>query len=217
MILEKLTSAIKNDIVSGLRGYHTNLSISDEQLEDEIIDTRLQIINELKQQGVLPFQDLVTSINCIKVDCKSLEKCSCSSIKATPSLHFEIPQFTDLTFIGTIDKQVQFTFYTNPQLLGYHKLRRMGKNNPYIYIDVTPNEKGMCDCYIFNGHLMKELTVQGIFKDPRQLSNYACCSDFSDDNLSYINQMIKDRITKQKIIYYRQNATSIKPNTQTYE
>jgi hypothetical protein len=30
MILEKLTSAIKNDIVSGLRGYHTNLSISDE-------------------------------------------------------------------------------------------------------------------------------------------------------------------------------------------
>jgi hypothetical protein len=41
MILNKLVSAIKNDVVSGLRGYHTNLSMSEEQLEDDIIDTRL--------------------------------------------------------------------------------------------------------------------------------------------------------------------------------
>jgi hypothetical protein len=41
MILNKLVSAIKNDVVSGLRGMHTNLSMSDEQLEDDIIDTRL--------------------------------------------------------------------------------------------------------------------------------------------------------------------------------
>jgi hypothetical protein len=41
MILDKLVSAIKNDIVSGLRGYHSNFSISDEQLADDIIDTRL--------------------------------------------------------------------------------------------------------------------------------------------------------------------------------
>ena len=217
MMLEKLTSAIKNDIVSGLRGYHTNLSISDEQLEDEIIDTRLQIINELKQKGVIPFNELITSINCVEVDCKNLEKCDCSNLPTTPSLHFEIPQFVELTFVGSIDKQTQFVFYTNPQMLSYHKLRRVGKKNPYIYIDVTPNKNGMCDCYIFNGVMMKALTVQGIFKDPRQLNTYDCCSDASDDNLSYINQLIKDRIVKQKIVYYRQNATPLKPNTQTYE
>ena len=217
MLLEKLTSAIKNDIVSGLRGYHTNLSISDEQLEDEIIDTRLQIINELKQQGITPFQDLITSLNCVKIDCKNLEKCPYSKLQGTPSLHFEIPQFVDLTFVGSVDKQTQFTFYTNPQMLGYHKLRKIGKNNPYIYIDVTPNKNGLCDCYIFNGLFMKELTVQGIFKDPRQFNSFTCCSDFSDDNLSFVNQMIKDRIVKQKILFYRQNAYPLKPNNQTYE
>jgi hypothetical protein len=39
--IDKLVSAIRNDVVSGLRGYHTNLSMSDEQLADDIIDERL--------------------------------------------------------------------------------------------------------------------------------------------------------------------------------
>jgi hypothetical protein len=30
MILDKLVYAIKNDVLSGLRGYHTNLSLSEE-------------------------------------------------------------------------------------------------------------------------------------------------------------------------------------------
>ena len=39
--IEKLASAIRNDVVGGLRGYHTNLSMSLEQLMDEIVDERL--------------------------------------------------------------------------------------------------------------------------------------------------------------------------------
>ena len=39
--IEKLASAIRNDVVAGLRGYHTNLSMSMEQLEQDIIDERL--------------------------------------------------------------------------------------------------------------------------------------------------------------------------------
>ena len=45
-ILSKLASAIRNDIISGLRGYHHNLSLSTEQLEDDIVDMRLQVIKE---------------------------------------------------------------------------------------------------------------------------------------------------------------------------
>nr|DAM35496.1 MAG TPA: hypothetical protein [Bacteriophage sp.] len=45
--LDKLASAIRNDIVGGLRGYHTNLSLSNEQLIDDIIDERLLAIKEL--------------------------------------------------------------------------------------------------------------------------------------------------------------------------
>jgi len=39
-IFSKLASAIKNDVVSGLRGLHHNMSMSMEQLEDDIVDKR---------------------------------------------------------------------------------------------------------------------------------------------------------------------------------
>jgi hypothetical protein len=92
--ISKLASAIRNDIVGGLRGYHSNMSMSLEQLEDDIIDTRLQILKEYSLQGVLPVKDLYVTINCIPVDCKDLERCSCISNDpcfSTPVAHFEIP------------------------------------------------------------------------------------------------------------------------------
>jgi hypothetical protein len=49
----------------------------------------------------------------------------------------------------------QFVFYTNPNSLNYHKYRRRGKDKPYIFIDTTPNEKGMCDGFVFNAPLLK--------------------------------------------------------------
>ena len=45
-MLSKLASAIYNDIVSGLAGITANPTISLEQLEDDIINERLQIIKE---------------------------------------------------------------------------------------------------------------------------------------------------------------------------
>lgn len=45
-IFSKLASAIRNDVVSGLRGYHHNMSMSIEQLQDDIVDERLQVIKE---------------------------------------------------------------------------------------------------------------------------------------------------------------------------
>ena len=71
----KLASAIINDIYSGLAGLHHNMSISQEQLEDEIVATRLQVIKEYQLQGILPLKDLLMAINCIPVDCKDLERC----------------------------------------------------------------------------------------------------------------------------------------------
>lgn len=79
MIYNKLASAIYNDIVSGLRGMHGTATMSIEQLEDDIIDERLQIIKEYSLKGILPKNDLLLSLNCIDVDCKSLERCNCGT------------------------------------------------------------------------------------------------------------------------------------------
>lgn len=223
--IEKLASAIRNDVVSGLRGYHTNLSMSMEQLCQDIVDERLQILKEYSLKGILPLKDLYLSINCIPVDCKSIERCKCSiqdECSEPPIAHFEIPQilgdYGDLSvdYIGSTDRQLPFVFYTSATAFRYHKYRKRGKNKPYVWIDTTPNENGMYDCFVFNAPLLSQVSISAIFKDLRQLENYSCCVDMQDDNMTFINNEIKRRLTEKKIRYYRALAPANTPNDQQY-
>lgn len=222
--IEKLASAIRNDVVSGLRGYHTNMSMSLEQLCDDIVDERLQIIKEYSLKGVLPTKDLYISINCIPIDCKDLERCRCSynTECETITAHFEIPQIVNdygslsIDYIGSSDRQNPFIYYTSSTAYRYHKYRKRGKNRPYVWIDTTPNENGMYDCFVFNAPLLSQVSVSAIFKDIRQLEKYGCCTELKDDNMTFINNEIKKRLTEKKIRYYRQLAAPIEPNNQQY-
>lgn len=223
-IFTKLASAIYNDIVSGLRGYHHNPSMSLEQLEDEIVDTRLQVLKEYQLKGITPVKDLLVAINCIPVDCEDLDRCKCNSKTiGVPQAHFEIPQLLNdygdkaIEYIGSTDRQSPFIWYNTSQVWSnYSKYRKRGKDKPFIYIDTTPNENGMLDGYIFNIPYIKEISIVAVFKDLRQLEQYTCCSDLQDDNFNFINNEIRARLTKQKLQYYRQMAAPILPNTQEY-
>jgi hypothetical protein len=112
-MIEKLASAIYNDVMSGLAGMSNTPTISLPQLEDDCVDERLQIIKEYSAKNILPRKDLLMSINCVEVDCLSLDKCpSCSASNPykVPELHFQIPQiindFADdsIEYIGSVDK-----------------------------------------------------------------------------------------------------------------
>lgn len=216
----KLAAAIYNDVVSGLRGYSSTSTMSLEQLEDDIIDERLLIIKEYSLKGLIPKRDLLMSINCIKVDCKDLENCMCGrSVDGTPAFHFEIPQLLTefdggIEYIGSIDKGLPFLWYTNPTVMQYHKYRTRAKNKPYVYVDVTPNSNNMYDCWVFNLPVLKQVSVIGIFKDPRQLEDYGCCPDLDINNMTFIDAEIKKRLTEKKLRYYRQLAAPVLPNTQ---
>lgn len=224
--IEKLASAIRNDIISGLRGYHTNLSLSMEQLEQDVIDERLQIIKEYSLKGILPAKDLYISINCIPVDCKDIERCRCGKEDClTPTAHFEIPQLLNdyslqsIDYIGSSDRQLPFVYYTSSTAFRYHKYKKRGKNKPYVWIDTAPNENGMYDCFVFNAPLLDQVSITAIFKDPRQineLSSSCNCVEGIDDNKTFINNEIKKRLTEKKIKYYRQLAAPILPNDQSY-
>lgn len=224
--VEKLASAIRNDVVSGLRGYHANMSMSMEQLCQDIVDERLQILKEYSLKGVLPLKDLYISINCIQVDCKNIERCRCNTYddcSNQPVAHFEIPQIVNdygnlsIDYIGSTDRQLPFIFYTSSTVFRYHKYRKRGKNKPYVWIDTTPNENGMYDCFVFNAPLLDRVSVSAIFKDLRQLDQFACCADLQDDNMSFINNEIKKRLTEKKIRFYRQLQAPILPNDQSYQ
>lgn len=233
--IRKLADAVYNDVVSGLRGYHTNPSMSIEQLEEECVQYRLAILKEYMMKGILPVHDLLSSLNCIPVDCDSLDKCSCNSqtCGSDPVAHFQIPQILfdfglnkAIYYVGTTDKQLKFLVYTKPftQINSYQKYRKRGKNKPWVYIDITPNQEGLLDCYIFGAPLIKQVSVIAIFKDPRQLEDYQCnCQGESingdtqmDNNFNFIDILVKERLTKQKLYYYRQVAAPLLSNDQRY-
>lgn len=212
--------------MSGLRGAHANMSLTVEQIEDEIVQTRLSIIKTLQEAGKLPGRDLMLSINCIKIDCKDIERCPiCQKNKAgTPVMHFEIPQIVSdfgvdsVGYIGSPDRQNRFEVYTSIARWSiYHKYRRRGKDKPYVFIDTTPNENGMYDCFVFNAPLMKSITVVAIFKDLRQVEEMGCCDDDKVNNYCWIDDMIQQQIVQNKVNYYRQLTPKIvMPNNQVY-
>lgn len=229
MYIEKIASQIKNDILSGLRGYHHNLSLNLQQLEDEVVQTRLLIIRQQIASGMFPIKDLLIAINCVEVDCESLERCKCKSDGCdTPVAHFQIPQIMSefgndsIDYIGSIDRKQRFTIIKSLAELQMRQYRKRGKNKPYVWIDFAPNSEGMLDCFLFNCSFIKQVSVVGVFKDPRQIEKFNCCtsSEYSitgpDDNQSYISQLVKDKITQDKVRYYRQLAAPIKPNDQEY-
>lgn len=232
--IKRLADAIFNDVVSGLRGYHQNISMSKEQLEEEVVQTRLAVIKEYMLKGILPVDDLLMSINCVPVDCDTLDKCSCrGTVCGEPTAHFQIPQILfdfglnkSIRYIGSSDKQHSFLVYNKPidKIKTYQKYRKRGKNKPWVYIDITPNNEGLLDCYIFGAPFIKQVSVIAIFKDPRQLEEFQCNCDESandvvtqmDNNLNFLDIVIKDRLVQQKIKYYRQYANPILPNDQRY-
>ena len=228
MYIEKLASQIRNDVVSGLRGYHSNLSLNLEQLQDEIVACRLSILKEYFLKGIFPIKDLLMAINCIDVDCQSLERCSCGKINDDDTLvaHFEIPQLVSdygkqaIEYIGSTDRQNKFTVITSLSELKNKKYRKRGQNKPYVWIDFAPNSNGMLDCFLFNAPFLEQVSVVGVFKDPRQLNRYRCCQtddlNGPDVNNSFVDQLIKDKLTKEKLYYYRQMAAPHLPNDQQY-
>lgn len=219
-MIQKLASAIYNDIVGGLNGLVSTPNMSIAQLEDDCIDERLQIIKEYSLRNSVPRNDLLMSINCIDVDCKSLDKCPCDKqTYSEPVAHFEIPQIVNdlaqesVEFIGSIDRMVQFKIYTSTAFQ-YHKHQRRGAEKPYVYIEPTPNESNRYDCWIFNAPLLKKISIIAIFKDPRDLLDYVCCAGEDLENYTFLSAEIKKRLTEKKIRYYRNLGAVVTPNNQ---
>ena len=228
MYIEKLASQIRNDVVSGLRGYHQNQSLNMDQLEDEVVASRLEILHQYFLKGIIPIKDLLIAINCIDVDCKSLERCTCGKYSEDDTLvaHFEIPQIISyygkqaIDYIGSIDRKNKFQVITSLTELENKKYKKRGYSKPYVWVDLSPNENGMLDCFLFNAPFLEQISIVGIFKDPRQLNRYNCCNteelNGPDVNISFVDQQVKEKLTKEKIYYYRQLATSRLPNDQQY-
>ena len=224
MNVNHITSAIINDLFSGnLVSLSNRAMISQEQIEDECIETRCAIIKDWYLKNMLNLGDMMVAINCVEVDCKDQNKCSCMSSLANAKMakHFEIPQLMPglgvdaLAFVGSTDRSHAFKIYYNLEAIKYQqhyqKYRKRPNNKPFVYIEKTPNENGMYDCWIFDAPFVQYIAVIGIFKDPRQLEKYNCCDDIDYLEMGAISNEIKNRILQKKIQLYRTSAPPAAP------
>ena len=224
MNVNQIASDIINDLFSGnLVSLSHRVMISQEQIEDECIETRCAIIKDWYLKNMLNLGDMMVAINCVEVDCKDQNKCSCMSSLANAKMakHFEIPQLMPglgvdaLAFVGSTDRSHAFKVYYNLEAIKYQqhyqKYRKRPNNKPFIYIEKTPNENGMYDCWIFDAPFVQYIAVIGIFKDPRQLEKYNCCDDIDYLEMGAISNEIKNRILQKKIQLYRTSAPPAAP------
>lgn len=209
MTIEMIASAIMNHVYSGTAGLNSNMKISLEQLMDEVVAERNIILKEYLLKGILNFQEMFLSINCIEVNCESMSKCSvCSGLNnvGQKALHFEIPPIMyingvdTIKFIGSIDKKVKYIVYTDDSYR-YHTYKKRGSNKPYVYVDTAVNSNGNLDCYIFNVPFVKYISVTALFQDPRKLLEWDCCNDNSEYylDLGLISDEVIKRLTEKYI------------------
>lgn len=224
MNVNQIASAIINDLFSGnLVSLSNRAMISQDQIEDEVIETRNAVIKDWYLKNALNLSDMMVAINCVEVDCKDQNKCSCISSLANAKMakHFEIPQLMPglgsdaLMFVGSTDRSNAFKIYYNLEAIKYRqyyqKYRKKSNPKPFVYVEKTPNENGMYDCWIFDAPFVQYVAVIGIFKDPRQLEKYNCCDDIEYLEMGAISNEIKNRILQKKIQLYRTPAPPAAP------
>lgn len=224
MNVNQIASAIINDLFSGnLVSLSNRAMISQDQIEDEVIETRNAVIKDWYLKNALNLSDMMVAINCVEVDCKDQNKCSCISSLANAKMakHFEIPQLMPglgsdaLMFVGSTDRSNSFKIYYNLEAIKYQQhyqnYRKKSNPKPFVYVEKTPNENGMYDCWIFDAPFVQYVAVIGIFKDPRQLEKYNCCDDIEYLEMGAISNEIKNRILQKKIQLYRTPAPPAAP------
>ena len=210
MTLNQIASSIINDLWGGNLIPLSNRSlISIEQIEDECIAEREQIIREWYFRNIFSKNDLALAINCVEVDCKDPNKCPCKSLPGELIQHFEIPQLMDglgrdaILYLGSTDRTTSYKIYFSQEAVKYQKYRKRGIDKPYVYIEKTPNENGLYDGWVFNAPFVKYIAVIGIFKDPRQVEKFGCCDSTDYLELGSVSSEIIRRILAKKTSLYR--------------
>ena len=207
--------------MTGLAGISSNPKISIEQLQDECVAEKNQIMREYLLKGVLILDEMFLSLNCIEVECDYMAKCNCELKVGAKALHFEIPPIVffnginTIRFVGSIDRAEKYTVYTD-EGYRFHKHRKRGGDSPYVYIDTAINSKGNIDGYIFNVPFVKYISVTALFQDPRRLLEWDCCAENSEVylDMGILSDEIIRRLTEKYIRWYRLTATPVTPNDQ---
>lgn len=218
MTLNQISSAILNDLHSGLKGATINVNISVEQIEDEVITTRNMLLKQQSLNGIANLRNHYVNINCIPLECEDVSDC-CEGFSFHTAKTFTIPRPIDIlnsvAYIGTIDKKKSFKVYFD-ESYAYHQHNRLIKDRPYVWLNLASLKDGVIKGYLFNSSV-KKISISLIPEDFRTINN--CNVECEERDVVIASSMIeeiKQVLLNKYVKLYRTNQPIINiPNTQT--
>lgn len=221
MTINEISSAILNNLVSGLKGV-ANVAYSEQQIQAEIVLEWNKIVMQLPNEMAIRQSGLAQKISCIPVECKDISIC-CPSGRS--ELWFQIPKLSHLLNgrsvlnASSIDYSVQIKVYYNAEDIRYHKYNRITSKSPYMWIDESLNEQGYHNVWLFNTK-MKKVTMDVIPANP--LDVISCsdkCNYEVEPKFPAPDWMISDiilNLTNKYMNFYKKGLpnTIVSPNTQ---
>ena len=222
MTLKQLATAVRNNVVSGLKGIDFT-GFSTEQLEDEILINTPALMLEYAANGLLNLDRVSQRIDGIEISCKDLSaNCNVPVDDCAP--HFEIPALniaamTPLSYLGTANGDFTFKVYLDRQYR-FHKYRMATSKMPFAWVSTTSNQNGMFDVYLFNlGRYenLKFVSVEALFDDPYSLLGTEYYTQFSNAEFyapAIVQGALVSKLSMEYIKYYRQMEARPKTNTQ---
>jgi hypothetical protein len=213
--LDAIVSAIKANLEAGLKTT-TNYNFNNEHLAYIVHAKRAEMIKQFQLQGHLEKRDLVQEINCITLDCENLSLC-CDTNTFDKTLHFILPNYIELDFVGIPDRDIQFKVYEDYDFR-YNKFKdRRLTDRPYVSIR---NYQGVKHGFLFNPPTenIQKISTTLILENPLDVNMYDCCSlDKTYGKYPMPNFMVQqliDQITSNWSSWmYR--FQGYKPNNQT--
>jgi len=214
--LNSIADIIINSVYSGGKGI-ANISLSKDQVKDEINLARNRFILQLHGQYQLDQEGLFQDITCLKAVKKDIRKVCPIDLKAEeehkvlcvtiPKL-LHIPRLNPIKYLGNSNRQVEWKYFWGNDFI-YRDTDKYAKNSPVAWVNGN-------DIWLFKPpqFIKKQITIQAIFENPRDLSAFNCCE--ASDNDPYpvpptIVDMITGKLINDYLRYYRlQNP---QPNT----
>ena len=213
---DAVVSAIRNNLEAGLKTT-ANITFSLEHMRYVIYTERALLIEQMKRSGAMfEYEEATQEINCIETDCKDFGLCSKVDTRQ-PTLHFKIPRYIHLDYIGLATQNQSFKVYEtyNSKYNKYRKKQLVDR--PYVRLR---HYEGENHGFIFNPPTvnLKYISVKAIWENPREVNKYSCCTYNPRETHfplpDYMMAQLIDSITSKWAQYmYRFNYS--KANNQT--
>lgn len=209
--LNQIASIIQNSINGGYGVNNERIHI--DQIKDEIILTAHRVLDERMVSGVSGLKDydkFFQRLDCISLSCKPLYEC-CGVSSEEKVLTGVVPAVKEVRFVGDGGMSESYPVYKGRfGIYGSYGRFNKGKSIAWFPEDTR--------VIIINpiSISLKYISIDAIFKNPRDLYSYTCSRCKNDDDDFPIPTNIVDIVTGKMIAsYLNYGRNPNQPNTQS--